>query len=209
MFLLPGFVTASIFYSFTSHPKPSSFERVIQALVFTVLVYALVELARLCGRTIHSTLVNSDTILSYWSYGNYFVVVETLGLFKALPDIILNVLFATLLGFVSVYITNSDIMHRFLRDNGITLENSHPSEWYSAFARYKTYVVLHLTGQRRLYGWPQEWSNDPANGHIVIVDGEWLNEVSDTPIESAETILIPVTEVEMVEFVQMTEQTQE
>ena len=37
-FLLPGFVAAAVFYSLTSHPKPSQFERVIQALVFTAIV---------------------------------------------------------------------------------------------------------------------------------------------------------------------------
>ncbi len=28
-FLLPGFLSASIFYGFTSHPKPSQFERTV------------------------------------------------------------------------------------------------------------------------------------------------------------------------------------
>lgn len=37
-FLLPGFVAAAVFYSLTSHPRPSQFERVIQALVFTAIV---------------------------------------------------------------------------------------------------------------------------------------------------------------------------
>ena len=42
VFLLPGFVAASIFYSLTSHPKPEIFDRVIQALVFTVIVQVTV-----------------------------------------------------------------------------------------------------------------------------------------------------------------------
>ena len=41
-FLLPGFVAAAIFYSLTSHPKPSDLERVIQALIFTVIGQAIV-----------------------------------------------------------------------------------------------------------------------------------------------------------------------
>ena len=36
-FLLPGFVAAAIFYSLTSYPKPSPFDRVVQALIFTVI----------------------------------------------------------------------------------------------------------------------------------------------------------------------------
>ena len=40
-FLLPGFVAAAVFYSLTSHPKPSNFERVVQALIFTIVVEAV------------------------------------------------------------------------------------------------------------------------------------------------------------------------
>ena len=41
-FLLPGFVAAAIFYSLTSHPKPSAFDRVVLALIFTVVGQAIV-----------------------------------------------------------------------------------------------------------------------------------------------------------------------
>ena len=38
--LLPGFLSAWIFYALTAHPKPSPFERIVQALIFTVIVRA-------------------------------------------------------------------------------------------------------------------------------------------------------------------------
>lgn len=41
--LLPGFVTAWIFYGLTAHPKTSPFERVIQALIFTLFVETIVQ----------------------------------------------------------------------------------------------------------------------------------------------------------------------
>ena len=48
-FLLPGFVAAAIFYSLTSHPKPGAFERVVQALIFTMVVRAII-MAQLVNR---------------------------------------------------------------------------------------------------------------------------------------------------------------
>ena len=42
-FLLPGFVSAAVFYSLTSHPKPNEFGRVIQALIFTIIVQAVAK----------------------------------------------------------------------------------------------------------------------------------------------------------------------
>ena len=41
-YLLPGFLAAWIFYGFTSHPKPSQFERVVQALIFTLIIHLAV-----------------------------------------------------------------------------------------------------------------------------------------------------------------------
>ena len=40
-FLLPGFLAAWVSYGLTAHPKREAFERVIQALIFTVIVRAL------------------------------------------------------------------------------------------------------------------------------------------------------------------------
>lgn len=40
--LLPGFITAAIVYNFTPRTKGGAFERVIEALVYTLLVQILV-----------------------------------------------------------------------------------------------------------------------------------------------------------------------
>ena len=42
-YLLPGFVSAWIFYGLTAYPKPSPFERVIQALIFTFIIRGATE----------------------------------------------------------------------------------------------------------------------------------------------------------------------
>ena len=41
-FLLPGFLTAWIFYGFTPYDRPSHFERIIQALLFTAIIQGLI-----------------------------------------------------------------------------------------------------------------------------------------------------------------------
>lgn len=46
-YLLPGFLAAWIFYGLTPHTKPQEFERVIQALIFTLIVQTIVFLERL------------------------------------------------------------------------------------------------------------------------------------------------------------------
>ena len=149
-FLLPGFVGATIFYSLTSHPKPSEFERIIHALAFTILAqgaaWIVLELAALSSG-IGSQNEGLDTVVSLGS--------------------------AILLALLAALSSNKDLPHIVLRFVGVTRETSYPSEWYSAFSRYdESYVVLHLKGDRRLYGWPQEWPSHPQQGHFIIADAE-------------------------------------
>ena len=176
VFLLPGFVAASVFHSLTSHPKPDTFDRLIQALVFTVIVNAII---------VGISLVANITLEESW-----------------IP--VLAVLISVMLALTTVYWSNNDTMHGILRRLCITKETSYPSEWYSTFWRLNDcYVVLHLKGERRLYGWPEEWPSQPDRGHFRISEGEWLGNdendgVSTTGISA---ILISANDVEMVEFI--------
>ena len=122
-FLLPGFVAAAVFYSLTSHPKPGTFDRVIQTLIFTV-----------AGQTITAVVVlgiGGTDESTEWTKGWEFV---------------LSVMVSVALAFLAAYVLNKDVAHRVLRRLGITRETSYPSEWYSTFARHRCYVVLHMKG---------------------------------------------------------------
>ena len=180
-YLLPGFVSMAVFHIFTSHPKPGEFERIVQALIFTILVQAIAELALWIGR-----LFGKETL---WTDATGIVV---------------SVGIALLLGFIAVFFSNTDTLHRFVRFLRLTRETSYSSEWYSAFHHNADcYVVLHLQGQRRLYGWPEEWPSRPDQGHFRIAEGEWLVGDERIPAEGVVSIIVPAREVDMVEFLRM------
>ena len=190
VFLLPGFVSAAIFHTLTSHPRPNTFGSVIQALMFTVVVQAIAVFVR-----------------SYvWHWGEDS---ELVGL----------VLISVALGAVVAAASNLNLVHWPLIKLGLTRENSYSSEWYSAFVHNRCYIVLHLKDNRRLYGWPTEWPSDPNFGHFRVTEAEWLsdvvtkqtqrpegseisepNEETTEPPEALE-LLIPVADVGMVEFI--------
>ena len=183
VFLLPGFVAAAVFHSLTSHSKPGAFDLVIQALIFTA-----------AGQAITSAIV-----LVFWpEIGNVSWAENC--------EFILSLVVSILLAGLAAYVLNNDVVHRVLRPIRITRETSYPSEWYSTFARHECYVVLHMKGQRRLYGWPEEWPGRPDEGHFRITEAEWLEGDRRIPAEGVAAILIPAGEVEMVEFVEYPEQ---
>ena len=110
---------------------------------------------------------------------------------------------AVSLALIATYVFNKDILHKGIRRMGITKETSHPSEWYSAFAReHPRYVVLHFRDMRRLYGWPEEWPSHSDHGHFRIADPKWLDEKNRFIESSAVDILISADQIGMVEFLQ-------
>ena len=151
-FLLPGFVAATVFYALTSHPKPSELERIIHALAFTIISQGITWIV----------LVPTGLGMDSFPQDKGLETTVSLGC-------------AIIVALVAAFSSNQDLPHRLLRKVRITTETSYPSEWYSAFSRYSdSYVVLHLKGDRRLYGWPQEWPAHPEQGHFIIAEGEWL-----------------------------------
>lgn len=180
--LLPGFLAAWIFYAFTAHAKPSPFERIIQALIFTVIVRGGVIVVReaLCLMgSIYSLGAWNDEIGLLWSIGA-----------------------ATAVGVLFAYASNKDFPHVLFRKWNWSTRTAFPSEWYSAFSRRRRYVVLHLDGNRRLYGWPEEWPDQPDRGHFVVTEPEWLlSDGTRAPIYNTESVLLSANDVEMVEFV--------
>ena len=183
-YLLPGFITAWIYYSLTSYTKPSQFERTIQALIFTIFVQVFV--------------IATQSLSMF--LGNYFC----LGTWSNSTDFIVSIISAIIFGFIISYLANSDKLHLIFRKLNITRETSYPSEWFGTFLNNVTYIVLHLKDERRLYGWPMEWPSDPAKGHFVLKDCSWLNGKKQIRLKTGDEILINVDDVKWVEFLEKT-----
>ena len=186
-YLLPGFLTAALLYALTPAPRPIPFERVIQALIFTIVIQLMVATTRTgllwTGRQMTPWGPWTGTVALGWSVG-----------------------FAFALGLFLVWAANSDRIHRVLRKLRITHQTSYSSEWYGQFCRHEGYVVLHLTGSRRLLGWPEEWPSTPDVGHFVMASGQWLEEENGenkiVDLDGVRRILIKAQDVEMVELME-------
>ncbi len=182
-YLLPGFITAALVYTLTPAPRQIPFERVVQALIFTFLVQVIVVATKVtllwAGAFVVPFAPWTEDVALTWS----FVWAVVLGLFVA-------------------WSANTDRIHRLLRRIGITLQTSYSSEWYGAFCQNRGFVVLHLKGERRLFGWAEEWPSTPGTGHFVVVQGEWLDDDRRIEMKGVQRVLVRAEDVEMVELMQ-------
>jgi hypothetical protein len=202
--LLPGFVSAVIFYALTSYLKPNTFERIIQALIFTVIAKVLL-------------------IPEKWfvlKLGN----IHSFGKWDSSSELANMLIIAIGIGFIFSVCINNDIPLKYLRNDFlhtlfnynkfpfrlfrkscITNKTLHPSEWYSFFEGDKAfpYVILHLEGERRLYGELIQFPDNPASGHFIIENPGWLSDTGEgKPLKGTCRILINAVEVIRIELVE-------
>jgi len=188
-FLLPGFITSFLSNSLTSFPKKSTFELVVLALIYTVIINSFVEAL-------------GWAFLAIGKFG--FSIAEWSSTAKALWSFF----FAVIFGLSIAYFYTNDTLHKILRKLKITNQTSYPSEWYGTFTETHSYVVLHFTDGRRLMGWPEEWPSSPKNGHFILQNAAWLVETDgktdQIELSNVEKIILDATIISMVEFVAQT-----
>lgn len=181
VFLLPGFVAAWVFYGLTSHSRPEKLERVVEALIFTFVVQAILPLLTWC-----LIWIGECYPLLPWSKDARLVA---------------SLVVALLVGACVAVCANKDIPHRWLRDRwGLTLRTSHPSEWFCAFSSLKRPVILNFKDGRRLQGWPKEWPVSPSAGQLLLQDPMWHDDGAYIELPQIDSMLVSVTEIEFVEF---------
>ena len=179
--LLPGFISAGVYYTLTAHPKTSEFERIVQSLIFTAFVRISLHLVK--PLLFHASM--------WRSFGRWSADIE----------FDWSVALAIVLGLVFALFSNRDLFHRFSRAIGMSSRTSYPSEWYSAFTNNKNrYVRLYLDGDRKLRGWPEEWPDQPDKGYFILANPEWILGDQIAPLYKAKRFLVPASEVKMVEF---------
>ncbi|MDA8444953.1 DUF6338 family protein [Paracidovorax valerianellae] len=181
-YLAPGFLVAWVYFGLTSHIKPSQFERVVQALVFTVAVQAIVAMEKW----------GAERIGSRWF---------SLGEWTSESTLMASMATAILLGVGVSTLTNTDGIHALARKLGLSKRSGHPGEWFGAFCDCPRYVVLQLKDGSRIYGWPSRWPSESSNGHFFITDVTRQANGETQVLVQLEGILIDAKDVASVEFV--------
>jgi hypothetical protein len=179
--LMPGFLTAWVVYGLTTYTKPSQFERVVQALIYSFVVSAIVAI-------IEKVLLAAGrhTILGIWDSSTELIVSAAVALF---------------LGLVLSHFMRVDSFFRIARRMNLTSRTPFPSEWYGAFAVTPRFVVLHLASGRRISGYPSEWPTEPTSGHFRLTNAAWIgSDNTETSLDADESILVEAKQVEMVEI---------
>jgi len=82
-YLLPGFIAAWVYYGLTAYPKPSQFERIVQALIFTVIVQVIVIGTQCLFSAANRYIVNIGNWTKDWTLTSSTIFAFLIGLLFA------------------------------------------------------------------------------------------------------------------------------
>ena len=177
--LLPGFLAAYILQSLVTRPKQSDLEKLVEALIFSFVVYLI------------SALIIGTKLPISWqaekdSSGNLAYGVH-LSWWKLLVLLTLPIV----LGLLSAFLMRNDYLLRSLRWAGLTDRTSRASTWNDVLQDVNGVAQVELADGRSVMGWVRYYSDDADNASIFLERAAWVKTGTDElePIEGQGILL--------------------
>ena len=161
LLLLPGLLAGQIFYSFFRLDDIAVSRRMLDALLFTFIIYLLVSVFATWEPL--AQVDQSQNGLSYTFSASQTVIWLSLAGVVFVPIIV---------GFFYF----NDYVHLCLRKLKITTKTSRANTWNDAFLTQNRFVIITLKDGRRIRGYPTMFSTDPEEGFIYLYNPAWVND---------------------------------
>jgi hypothetical protein len=179
VFLLPGILSETVLNILCVREKKSDLEKIMEALVLSVPIYAL---------------------YSFVTWGAPFPFDYKTLAFKPMPMLTLVVV-AVAIPLAISRVQKSGKMMEWLAGHDFTSRTGRRSVWHDVFGGKNSYIVVHFKDGRRLYGWPEFYSDDPEKRLCYVVQAEWLTENEErVPVEGDGILLDVDKDVQYIEI---------
>jgi hypothetical protein len=169
--LLPGFLAAYILQSLATRPKQSDLERVVEALIFSLLIYFVSIL--IVGRSLPlSWHVVKD------SAGTATYAVGTVWWKLFLITVVLPVAMGTGIA----WLVEHDLLLRMLRWCKLTERTSRSSTWIDVMTDINSVAQVELSDGRKVMGWITYYSVDPEDCSLFLEEAAWVDESGNATV---------------------------
>ena len=156
LLLMPGFLASVVLNAIVVRPTKDRIGNVIEAFVFSFVIYAILTPFGLSPVDLEVT--NSGTYRPNYT-----------------PNLLpLAVGLAVGLALVLGFLITNDYHMKLLRKARVTVRTARTNTWLDVFIDQKRYVVVTFTDGRRLFGWPEYYSNDTTEGLLYVSDPAWI-----------------------------------
>lgn len=187
VFLIPGFISSLIYNSIVVRADKDNLSKIIEALVFSFLIYAVLSIAGQKSPVLLQALKTNETTTYSISYNAHVII----------PITLMAVMFPLLLGFL----TTTDIHMRLFRKLKLTNKTARDTIWLDVFTEQQRYVTVNLSDGRRIFGWPMYYSNNPEEGCLYLYNPAWIDDAGKyVNLEIHGMFLVKKDNIESIEF---------
>jgi hypothetical protein len=188
IFLLPGFLSMAILDMLTPGKRTDNLQKIINALIFSLIVYSIYFLIFEDYPIIpieKDAQSNKDILIDSHRLNLLILVVISLGI-------------ALIMG----YLIKKDLHMKFLRWLNVTDRTSRSNVWFDVFTDKKSYVIVNFKDGRRLFGWPEYFSDDPNDQTIFLCHASWIDgDGQIVDLDNKGILVTPNEPIETIEFV--------
>lgn len=182
IFLIPGFISATILDSLVVRKERKELGKIIEALIFSMIIYTIYSF--ISGRS-PVTLNQIEKSITYDSKSFLW-----LGLLSISIPVVLSFL-----------ITN-DWHMKVARKLRISNRTARSSVWHDAFSDKDTYIIINFENGRRIYGWPLYYSEVPMNPYIFLANPAWIEGEEYIELNVEGILITPEQKIESIEFLE-------
>jgi hypothetical protein len=161
IFLVPGFISEVVFNSLQVRKAKSDLGQVVEALIFSLIVYSIFSFIPTKSPIISVALSGSANSISWNPQALSFLIV--IGFLVPMP--------------ISFFMTN-DIHMRALRSLKVTSRTSKETVWLDCFVKNQRSVVVNFVDGRRITGFPALYSDNDESKYLYLLDPAWI-EIDD------------------------------
>jgi hypothetical protein len=161
-FLLPGLLVTVVIRLLVYRKDASIFETFVSALLWSLVVYTI------------SALIGNDVAVQLSETKRGDTVYRGITFNPAAITSVVSV--AIGLALVTSLTLNHDWLGKVLRLMRITSQSGRANIWLDVFSEYRTFVIVHLVDERRVFGWVLHYSNTGDDGYIYLHEPKWIDE---------------------------------
>ena len=153
--LLPGFLSSIVLSHLVVRAKPDTPFRVVEALLFSLFYYSVM-----------STIFDLQPSFGSTDAGAALVENARFSL-AAFP---IAVLLPMALSWLNVKNYHMKLLHKM----GVTRRTARGTPWLDVFLDQERYIVCNLSDGRRVFGWPEYYSEAKGEQLLYLRDPAWI-----------------------------------
>ena len=193
LFLLPGFLTLKVREALAIVAKTSDFSRVVDAMLFTLLNYALYfPLAKALEFKQFTVLgLRGDSTGADLQLGTPY-----------LPALFLMLGTATALGVFVGMGADRDWFHKFKTGLHLTRRPARIDVWAEAFYNTKgKWILVQLEDGTQIIGWPFHYSDEPERRQLFLKDARVRqSDGTEYDVPGPGLLLTEASKIKLIEF---------